>query len=175
METLKRTKGAEVDLFMNWESFWWKCLTLDNTNCWDLKWQSPVLRPGCRAPQRLGFGWLMLLRYLVHKVWPCCAVPLLILLAPGHSRGTGTLLGRNFFEILCCSGSCHHFCCLSSAFSLSGKPYTWRRWWRKQTVVTQEYYSSSSWLKHFVCGVIYKCVYVGAWQKAGKLVFKFSV
>lgn len=97
METLKSTKGAVVDLLMNWESFWWKCLTLDNTKCWDLKWESPVLRPGCRAPWHLGFGWLMLLRHLVHKVWQCCAVPLLILLAPGHAHGSGALLGRNFF------------------------------------------------------------------------------
>ena len=114
----------------------------------------------------------------VCQIWQCHAVPLPFLLAPGHACGRGRMA-----SVPCwgessaphCSHSCQCFYFLSSALSLTRKPHPLSRRGRKQAVIPKGHYSSKSWLKHLICCVFYGGLCVGAWQKAGKVVLKFSI
>lgn len=104
-----------------------------------------------------------------------CAVPLLFLLASRHVHGRrSTALAPCWGEdsVPPCYGSCPAF--ISSTLRLTRKPHPLRKKGRKQAVIPKGYYSSKSWLKHFICWVFHIFVCAEAWQKAGKVV-KFSI
>lgn len=176
METLKRSKGRVVDLSMNWENLWCKCLTLDNKKLVIQNGKAYFSGLSVKHNDVWVLDGITLLSRFILWVWQCHATPLLFLLTEKHMHGRSTALEPCWKKccVPCVLLPVITFVPSSQLLAGLGNLTHWGHRGEKQLSYPSGVTAAShSWCILFSVSFTYVCF--EAWSKAGKLVSKSSI